>query len=102
MAELYEWVKIKTKVTVLLVINIFQPVSFETIHKNIGDKISFSQLQELLTELTQECKITEENAHYRLTSIGLVSIIPGKGRTIRDIHRMEYLVEYSKQRGRDL
>ena len=59
------------------------------------------ELEELLSELNREGKIAEENNHYRLTYNGTESIIPGKGRTIRDIHRMEYLVEYSKQRGAD-
>lgn len=102
MAELSEWLTTKTKVTVLFIINIFQPTTLETIHRNMRYEISLPDLQDLLNELHNEGKITEENKHYRLTFIGSKSIIPGKGRTMRDTHRMEYLVEYSKQRGEDL
>ena len=101
MAELSEWLTIKKKAITLFVINVFQPVTVETIHRKLQDEVSLPELQDLLFELNHEGKITEENKHYRLTSIGTKSIIPGKGRTMRDIHRMEYLIEYSKQRGVD-
>jgi hypothetical protein len=102
MVEISEWLKIKTKLNLLFIINIFQPVLLENIQKNVNDEIALPQLQDLLTELEQEGKIAIENQHFRLTLIGLQSIIPGKGRTMRDIHRMEHLVEFSKQRGGEL
>lgn len=99
MSSLSDWQKTKAKVLTLLAINIFQPVKCSVLTGYLSDHAKSAELHQILGELVRERKVVREASHYRLTAAGLKSIVPGKGRFVRDIHRMEYLVHYTKQRG---
>jgi hypothetical protein len=99
MSPLSDWQKTKAKVLTLLAINIFQPVEFSVLKGYLSDHAKPVELRKILGDLVRERKVVREASHYRLTDTGLTSIIPGKGRFVRDIHRMEYLIHYTKQRG---
>ena len=91
--------RIKAKLMTLLVINIMQPVLRSTLNIQLSKYANPIELLKIINELVNENKIVKEHYRYRTTASGWKSTIPGEGRVLRDIHRMEYLVESSKQRG---
>lgn len=94
-----DWDDTRAKVLLLLAINMFQPVRLVSIKKYVNKHIQESNIRYILDELMTEKKIVRESGHYRLTYKGMQSILPGKGRFIRDIQRMYYLVQSSERGG---
>lgn len=90
---------IRDKLLTLLTINVFQPVKKSSLVEQLDTVIDTNQIDHILSELVEEKRVVIEKDHFRLTYKGMKSLIPGKGRTLRDIQRMEYLVQLSKQRG---
>lgn len=91
--------RIRAKLLTLVAVNIFQPAESSLLVEQLKSHIDTEQIDSILDELVKEKRIIEEGSRYRLTYHGGKSIIPGKGRILRDIQRMEYLVQLSKQRG---
>ncbi len=57
-------------------------------------------MNNILKELIAQNKVAVEKKHYRLTYGGFIkSIVPNKGRFLRDNQRMEHLIQLTKQRG---
>jgi hypothetical protein len=95
-----EWDNLRAKLITLLAINIYEPVKLGFLKQKLKSQIDTSKIKGVLTELTNEKKVAVESKHYRLTCYGLnKSVVPQQGRILRDIHRMEYLVNLSKKRG---
>ncbi len=94
-----DWENTHAKLVTLLAINIFQPVKLSLLKQKLNTQIDTSKLKIILDELIKEKKLNRELRHYRLTYKGLNSVVPGKGRVLRDLHRMEYLVNLSKGGG---
>jgi len=80
-------------------INVFQPVERSFLVEQLEPEADTDQIDHILDELIKEKRVAVEKDHFRLTYRGIKSIIPGRGRILRDIQRMEYLVQLSKQRG---
>lgn len=99
MSLVQDWENIRAKLLTLLAINIFQPVKISFLKQKLNNQIDTSKLRIILHELIKEKKVNRELRHYHLTYKGLKSVIPGKGRVLRDLHRMEYLVSLSKKGG---
>jgi len=89
----------KLKPLILLTINIFQPVKRNVIATKLNKYVRKSDLDNIIEEMVANKKVVEEPNGFRLTYSGQLAIVPGKGRFLRDINRMEYLVQLSKQRG---
>lgn len=90
---------IRAKLLTLLTVNVFQPVDRALLVEYLKSSIDTQQIDCILDELIKENRVTKESDRYRLTYHGGKTIIPGKGRILRDIQRMKYLVKISKQRG---
>jgi hypothetical protein len=80
-------------------INILQPCNKNTLETNLKKDIDSNLLDTLLAQLLEEKRATREGDYFRLTVKGMNSIIPGKGRILRDLHRMQYLFELSAKGG---
>ena len=89
---------ISDKLITLYAVNIFQPAEKDVLLKQL-DNIRSQKLERILNELINEKKIVVEKNHFRLTLKGMDSIIPGEGRILRDLQRMEYLSQLSKKGG---
>ena len=58
------------------------------------------QMDNVLKELIAQNKVVVEKNHYRLTYSGFTkSIVPNRGKFLRDNQRMEHLIQLTKQRG---
>ncbi len=90
---------ITAKYILLFAINIFQPCKKDMLEANLKKYLDSNSLNELLTQLLQEKRATREGDYFRLTLKGMNSIIPGKGRMLRDLQRMEYLSQFTIQGG---
>jgi predicted transcriptional regulator len=91
--------KVRTKLLVLVMINVHQPVDVPSLLKRLEQKINAEQIETILDELVQEDRVVEERGQYRLTRYGYKAIIPVRGRILRDVHRMKHLFEVTQQRG---
>jgi len=87
------------KSILLLAINIFQPCKKDTLEANLKEYFDMSLLDTFLAQLVEEKRATREGDYFRLTLKGMDSIIPGKGRILRDLQRMEYLSQLTKKGG---
>jgi len=87
------------KSILLFTINIFQPCNRNTLEANLKKEIDPKLLDPLLAQLLKEKRATREGDYFRLTAKGMTSIIPGKGRILRDLHRMQYLSELTAKGG---
>ncbi len=83
----------------LVAINIFQPCNKDILKENLKSEVNPDQIDNILTILIKEQRVICENNHFRLTRKGIDSIIPGKGRILRDLQRMEYLTQLSSKGG---
>ena len=91
--------RINNKLITLVTINIFQPVEREYLYNKLQSRIDNEQLNSILDELVLENRVVIERQHYRLTVLGYKSIIPNKGRILRDVNRMHYLADMKFRRG---
>jgi hypothetical protein len=91
--------KIRVKLLTLAVVNVLQPVEKSLLAEQLKSRIDAEQLDNILSELIKERRVAKEKKRYRLTSRGMRSTTPGKGRILRDIHRMKYLARSTRQRG---
>lgn len=89
---------ISDKLITLYAVNIFQPVEKDFLLKQLNN-IRSKKLDRILDELINEKRIVIEKNHFRLTLKGMYSMIPGDGRILRDLQRMEYLSQLSKKGG---
>ena len=87
------------KSLVLVVINIFQPCKKAILEENLKNEVDSKLLDDVITKLLEEKRVTFERDFFRITLKGMNSIIPGKGRMLRDLQRMEYLSQLSKKGG---
>jgi len=95
-----EWDVVRAKIVTLLAINIMQPVELESLKKRLKPHIKPRQINNVLKELIAQNKVTVEKKHYRLTYSGFTkSIVPNRGKFLRDNQRMEHLIQLTKQRG---
>ena len=83
----------------LVAINIFQPCNKDILKENLKSEVNPDQLDNILTILVKEQRVALEKDHYRLTYKGIKSIVPGRGRILRDLQRMEYLTQLSSKGG---
>ena len=90
---------IRDKLITLAAVNIFQPAEKAFLSKQLDSIIDTERLDYILNELLNEKRVVIEKNHFRVTNRGMKSMIPDKGRILRDIQRMEYLVQLSKERG---
>lgn len=91
--------RIRAKSLTLAVVNVLQPVKKTVLTKQLKSTIGIAQINDVLDELIKENKVTKEKWRYRLTSHGMQSIIPDEGRVLRDVQRMKYLAQVTRQRG---
>lgn len=95
-----DWDTVRAKLVTLLAINIFQPIELESLKKRLKPHIEPRQIDNVLKELIAQNKVAVERKHYRLTYSGFTkSIVPNRGRFLRDSQRMEHLIQLTKQRG---
>lgn len=87
------------KSLVLISINILQPCRKDVIAESLKGKVEPILLDNSLTQLLREKRVAYEKDYYRITRIGMDSIISGKGRILRDLQRMEYLSDSIKKGG---
>ena len=87
------------KSLVLVAINIFQPCKKAILEENLKNEVDSKLLDDVITKLLEEKRVTFERDFFRITLKGMNSIIPGKGRVLRDLQRMEYLSQLSKKGG---
>ena len=90
---------LRSKILTLVAINVFQPVERSFLSEQLDIIIDTERLDNILNELLEENRVVIEGNHFRVTYKGMKSMIPDKGRILRDIQRMEYLVQLSKERG---
>lgn len=90
---------LRSKILTTVAINVFQPVEKTFLIEQLQTEVDTNQIDHILDELTRERRITLEQGHYRLTYKGIKSIVPGRGRILRDLQRMEYLTQLSSKRG---
>jgi len=95
-----EWDVVRAKLVTLLAINIMQPVELESLKKRLKPHIKPRLMNNILKELIAQNKVAVEKKHYRLTYSGFTkSIVPNRGKFLRDNQRMEHLIQLTKQRG---
>jgi len=100
MAPNDDWDVIRAKLVTLLAINIFQPIELKSLKRKLKPHIKPRQLDNVLEELIAQNKVALEKKHYRLTYNGFTkSIVPNRGKFLRDHQRMEHLSQLTKQRG---
>lgn len=94
-----DWDTLRAKLVTLLAINIFQPVELSLLRKKLKPHIKPRQMNNVLKELIAQNKVTVEKQHYRLTYSGFIkSIVPNRGKFLRDNQRMEHLIQFTKQK----
>ena len=91
--------KIRVKLLTLAMVNVLQPIEKSLLAEQLKSRINAEQLDDILSELVREKRVTKEKERYRLTSRGMRSIIPAEGRILRDVQRMKYLAQVTRQRG---
>jgi hypothetical protein len=96
---LQNYVYLQSKMLTLVAINVFEPIKKSFLKKQLIGEVNAKQFDQILEELMKENRIVLEDDHYRVTYRGMESIIPRKGRILRDIQRMEYLSQLSKKGG---
>jgi hypothetical protein len=95
-----DWDILRARLVTLLAINIFQPVELKSLKKRLKPHVAPHQLDNILKELIAQNKVAVDKKHYRLTYSGFIkSIIPNRGKFLRDNQRMEHLIQLTKQRG---
>ena len=95
-----DWDIVRAKLFTLLAINILQPVELKSLEKRLKPYIKPRQIDNVLKELIAQNKVAVEKQHYRLTYSGFAkSIVPNRGKFLRDYQRMEHLIQLTKQRG---
>ena len=100
MALQEDWDILRAKLVILLAINIFQPIELESLKRKLKPHIEPHQMDNVLKELIAQNKVAVEKNHYRLTYSGFTkSIVPNRGKFLRDNQRMEHLIQLTKQRG---
>jgi len=100
MALYDDWDITRSKLVTLLAINIFQPVELKSLKKRLKPHIRPRLMNNILKELIAQNKVTVEKQHYRLTYSGFIkSIVPNRGKFLRDNQRMEHLIQLTKKRG---
>lgn len=90
---------LRDKLITLVAVNIFQPAEKALLSRQLDSIIDTGRLDYILNELLNEKRVVIEQNNFRVTNRGMKSMIPDKGRILRDIQRMEYLVNLSKKRG---
>ena len=95
-----DWDIVRAKLVTLLAINVLQPVELESLKRKLKPHIETRQMTKVLKELIAQNKVTVEKQHYRLTYNGFTkSVVPNRGKFLRDNQRMEHLIQLTKQRG---
>lgn len=96
-----DWDILRAKLITLLAINVFQPVELKYLKRKLKPHIEPRQMDNILKELIAQNKVTvDKKYYYRLTYRGFMeSIVPNRGRFLRDSQRMEHLIQFTKQRG---
>ncbi len=90
---------LRSKILTMVAINVFQPVEKTFLIEQLQIEVNTDQIDHILDELIKEQRVALEKDHYRLTYKGIKSIVPGRGRILRDIQRMEYLTQLSSKGG---
>lgn len=91
--------RLRDKMFTLMTVNIFQPVEKSLLVDQLKSSIDTEQIDGILDELIKEKRVVKEGERYRLTFSYGKSIIPGRGRILRDVERMKYLARVTRQRG---
>jgi hypothetical protein len=91
--------RIHTKLATLFAINVFQPINKDELIKRLETNVDKTNFDSILDELIKEGRIVCEDNLFRVTYIGLKSVIRGKSRVVRDSARLQYLSDISKRRG---
>jgi predicted transcriptional regulator len=91
--------RIRARFLILETLNVFQPAEKTCLVERLKGRVNAQQVEAILDELVKENRAVEEKGRYRLTRHGYKTIIPGKGRKLRDVYRMKYLFEITQQRG---
>ena len=100
MALQEDWDVVRAKLVTLLAINVLQPVELKFLKRKLKPHIESHQVDNILKELIAQNKVAVEKKHYRLTYSGYTkSIVPNRGKFLRDNQRMEHLIQLTKQRG---
>ena len=89
--------KIFNKYRLLFAINVHQPITFDSLFQIFNERITTDETHEILYELITENRVAEDAESYRITRKGTESIIPGRGRALRDVQRMEFLVKSNRE-----
>ena len=94
-----DWEILRAKLITLLAINILQPVQLKSLRRKLQPQIKPIKIKNILKELIAQNKVAVEKDYYRLTYSGIKSIVPNRGKFLRDNQRMEHLIQLTKQRG---
>ena len=95
-----DWDIVRAKLVTLLAINVLQPVELKSLKRKLKPHVESRQMDNVLKELIAQNKVAVEKKHYRLTYSGFTkSIVPNRGKFLRDNQRMEHLIQLTKQRG---
>jgi len=89
------------KLKTIAAINVLQPVTKSNLSKLLAKNIDPASLPIIMQELQEEGLIKSDKKYYRLTRIGMSYIASRESKFLRDIYRMKYLLDTSKQRGGD-
>ena len=97
----YSYNSISDKMKILKLVNILQPVTKTTLLKHLPKTIRPESISSILTELLQDNLLSKERRYYRVTTSGLSFNLSKQSKKLRDITRMKYLLQTTKQRGGD-
>jgi len=87
------------KMKTLTAINVLEPTTESTLARALKNDIEPSSLSIILEELLIEGLISKEKRHFRITYRGISLNHSQNSKKLRDISRMKYLLNTSKQRG---
>lgn len=93
-----ETIRVRAKYLTLLAVNILQPVSEEVLAESMNGQVSDVDLKEALGLLLTEERIAKDRDTYRTTAKGQRLTISKRGRILRDVQRMQFLIKLNRER----
>jgi predicted transcriptional regulator len=87
------------KMKTLTAINVLEPITESTLARTLKKDIDPSLLSTILGDLLLEGLISKDKRYFRITYRGISLNHSQSSKKIRDISRMKFLLNISKQRG---
>jgi predicted transcriptional regulator len=88
------------RIKVMNVINILEPVSITDLVTALNNNVDPDLLTSIIEELHNSGFISIDKEYYRVTRRGLSFYLSRESKTLRDVYRMNYLVNTTKAKGR--